>query len=250
MKRPTNYERYGISREVLGNRLSTLRKKAGLTLTELSPLVGVSASCLGDAENGRVCPFKGNLFRIAEFYQVSMLDLTGSRFLKGPGVPRQRKGYGDKVRESREESGFDRHEFSEALGISATTLGRIEQECPTVTPATLTYVLKSLNIQENVPAEKPASKEIEDPLQPNLQWVAVNAEPPIPSLDITPVKDSHTGYMICVEGGSSPTRLHETLESAEAEAIRLAENNHGKLVRIVQPVKAFKTKAVTEVVEV
>jgi hypothetical protein len=57
-------------------------------------------------------------------------------------------------------------------------------------------------------------------------------------------------FMICVEGGSSPTRQHETLESAEAEAIRLAENNHGKLVRIVQPVKAFKTRAVTEVVEV
>lgn len=57
-------------------------------------------------------------------------------------------------------------------------------------------------------------------------------------------------FMICLEGGSSPTKQHETLESAEAEAIRLAERNHGKLVRIVQPVKAFKTKAVTEVVEV
>jgi hypothetical protein len=63
-------------------------------------------------------------------------------------------------------------------------------------------------------------------------------------------KDCKGPFMICVEGGSSPTRQHETLESAEAEQERLSKNNHGKNVDIVQVVKRVKTSLVTEVVEV
>lgn len=65
-----------------------------------------------------------------------------------------------------------------------------------------------------------------------------------------PAKPSTNTYMICVEGGSSPKKLHETLASAEAEQDRLSKMNHGKNVDIVQVVKRVKTSLVTQVVEV
>jgi len=37
-------------------------------------------------------------------------------------------------------------------------------------------------------------------------------------------------WMVYVEGKSSPTKKHETLEDAEREAVRLAQQNDGRSV--------------------
>lgn len=60
-------------------------------------------------------------------------------------------------------------------------------------------------------------------------------------------KGPEAPFMIFVEGGSSPTKRHITLASTEAEAKRLAGQNHGRKFWIMQPITAFKANAVVEV---
>ncbi|MDM8529671.1 helix-turn-helix transcriptional regulator [Anaerolineales bacterium HSG25] len=54
-----------------GEKLRTLRKRRGLTLRQLAPLLGVQYSFVGKMERGEKVPNTAMVLKIATFFEVS-----------------------------------------------------------------------------------------------------------------------------------------------------------------------------------
>ena len=52
--------------------------------------------------------------------------------------------------------------------------------------------------------------------------------------------DIKAGYMVSVDGNSSPKRIHATIEEAKAEAERISTSQQGKIIRIVYLVGVYE----------
>lgn len=63
----------------VGERLKLYRKRAGLSLREAAPLVGVSAMALSHWERGRTVPDSGRLIAAAKAYGCKPTALLDSR---------------------------------------------------------------------------------------------------------------------------------------------------------------------------
>lgn len=48
------------------------------------------------------------------------------------------------------------------------------------------------------------------------------------------------GYMVSVDGNSSPKRIHATIDEAKAEAERMAVSQQGKIIRILYLVGVYE----------
>ena len=59
----------------IGNNISALRKKKGITQEELANELGVSAQAVSKWENGTSDPSTSNLFALAKLYGVSVEEL-------------------------------------------------------------------------------------------------------------------------------------------------------------------------------
>ncbi len=59
----------------IGNNISALRKKKGITQEELANELGVSAQAVSKWENGTSDPSTSNLFALAKLYGISVEEL-------------------------------------------------------------------------------------------------------------------------------------------------------------------------------
>ena len=60
---------------ITGERLKLFRKRAGLSLRQAAPLIGVSAMALSQWENGRTVPTSTRLIAAAKAYGCKATDL-------------------------------------------------------------------------------------------------------------------------------------------------------------------------------
>lgn len=129
-----------------GSELRKLREEAGLTLSELQELTGVYAATISKYELGKTkTPTKESIDKIADVLGDGFMKIV-ERYIpeamtsmrkKNPTVltpaktDEERKSalaYGAGVRASREELGMSRETLSEKLGVSKSTIYRIEHE--------------------------------------------------------------------------------------------------------------------------
>ena len=61
--------------QTLGERIASLRKKAGLTQEELAEKLGISPQAVSKWENGTSDPSTSNLFALAKLYGISVEEL-------------------------------------------------------------------------------------------------------------------------------------------------------------------------------
>jgi hypothetical protein len=54
------------------------------------------------------------------------------------------------------------------------------------------------------------------------------------------LKPHHAGYMVSVDGNSSPKKVHATIEEAKAEADRISSSQVGKVIRILYFVGVYE----------
>lgn len=52
--------------------------------------------------------------------------------------------------------------------------------------------------------------------------------------------DIKAGYMVSVDGNSSPKRIHATIDEAKAEAERISVSQQGKIIRILYLVGVYE----------
>ncbi len=64
-----------VTQEQVGDRLATLRKRAGFTQTQVAEKLGVSPETISRLERGTQWTDFNALVRIAELYQVEWVDL-------------------------------------------------------------------------------------------------------------------------------------------------------------------------------
>lgn len=62
----------------LKDRLKEIRQKRGVTLLQVSEGVKLSVSYLSDLERGRARPSLDTLEKLAEYYEISLVDLVSS----------------------------------------------------------------------------------------------------------------------------------------------------------------------------
>ena len=60
------------------------------------------------------------------------------------------------------------------------------------------------------------------------------------TVDKSSTSDITAGYMVSVDGNSSPKRIHATIDEAKAEAERISTSQQGKIIRILYLVGVYE----------
>lgn len=91
------------------------------------------------------------------------------------------------------------------------------------------------------PIIKVTEAQIEDsPSKPQPEFISTE------EFDQMLQQKTQTKYMVFVEGKNPPSYIHDTYDSAEEEAKRLAEKEVGSNVTVLSVVKTFKAKVIVE----
>lgn len=76
-----------MTEEMFSNRLKKLRRKCGMTQSDVAKALHVSRSCVANYEKGNRQPDLGGMRNIAEYFQVSLDYLSGHSFRETGEIP-------------------------------------------------------------------------------------------------------------------------------------------------------------------